>query len=59
MAANLGDDLRQFDNTLGEVMRGKKKGVVQLRDLAYFKRIHNKIENYPLLKELFKDKKAR
>lgn len=50
---DIGENLRRFDYTLGEVIRGNRKGVVQLRDIAYFKRIRSKIDSYPILNEMF------
>jgi len=58
MSFNLGNDLQTFDHTLGEVLKGQRKGIVQLKDIAYFKRIRNKIESYPLLKEIYQVKRS-
>lgn len=57
--SNISSELRNFDTLLSSVLSGKKRGVVQIRDIAYFKRIKRKIESYPLLNEIFAEKSAQ
>ena len=50
---NLSEYLIQFDRTLDSLMKGEKNCTLQLRDLDLFRTIKHKIENYPLLKEIY------
>lgn len=45
--------LRQFDETLDKILKGEAKCSMQLKDLNLFKTIKYKIENYPILNELY------
>src|SRR3990167_6307430 len=45
--------LKNFDKMLDEMLTGQKKCSLQLRDLTLFKTIKHKIENYPILNELY------
>lgn len=56
---NLSNDLKRFDTKLGLILKGKKRGIVQLKDLSYFKKIKSKIEHYPILNEIFKVRTSR
>ena len=50
---DLSQYLKHFDKTLDDMLSGHKKCSLQLRDLTLFKAIKHKIENYPILNELY------
>jgi membrane-associated protease RseP (regulator of RpoE activity) len=49
----ISDKLRDFDALLAGITSGQKSGSVQIKDISYFKRIRDRIQNYPLLQELY------
>lgn len=50
---NLSDALKEFNQVLDDLSNGEKKCSLQIKDLDLFRAIKYKIENYPLLKEIF------
>ena len=56
---NFSELLASFDNALTGILQGETALSIQLRDLPVFKRVKQKIEQLPFLKEIFLTKSSR
>ena len=52
-AESITQKLVEFDDLLASITTGDKSGTIQVKDIAYFKKIRDRIQNYPVLQELY------